>query len=96
MSETGIGVERVRSVVTKHRGARSPGGVKRAGAKTVRIQLHLGERVPKRRSAHAALVGRNAPRVANDILGGWLCRSGKGREIFNDDPGGRVTGPPQE
>ena len=96
MSETGIGAERVRSVATKHRGAKSPSGAKRADTKTVRVQLHLGETVSKRLSVHAALVGRNASRVADEILDGWLCRYGKGREIFNDDPSGQVTDPPED
>jgi hypothetical protein len=52
--------------------------------------LHLGEQTAKRLGVHATLVGRNASRVANEILSGWLARYGKGREIFNDSPDGEV------
>jgi hypothetical protein len=50
------------------------------------VTLHLGETTAKRLSVHAALVGRNASRVADEILAGWLGRFGKGRAIF-DGPG---------
>ena len=96
MSTTGIGAERVRRVVSKHRGAKTPGDAKRDDTKTVRVQLHLGETVSKRLSVHAALEGRNASRVADEILVGWLRRYGKGREIFKDDPSAQVTDPPEE
>ena len=96
MSQTGIEAERVRAAVTKHRGAKSPGSAKRIDTKTVRVQLHLGETVSKRLSVHAALVGRNASRVADEILDGWLCRFGKGREIFTGTATGEVTDPPEE
>jgi len=44
--------------------------------------LHLGETTSKRLAVHAALVGRNASRVADDILSKWLARYGQGKEIF--------------
>jgi hypothetical protein len=69
--------------VPRHRGVRTPGGAKRPDTKTVRVQLHLGETTSKRLSVHAALVARNASRVADEILTGWLSRYGKGREIFD-------------
>jgi hypothetical protein len=75
------------AVAPRHRGARAPGGAKRADTKTVRVQLHLGEQVAKRLNVHAALVGRNASRVAEEILLSYLSRFGQGREIF-DSPGG--------
>jgi hypothetical protein len=65
----------------------APGGAKRADTKTVRSQLHLGEQTQKRLAVHAALVGRNASRVADEILSGWLARYGRGRELF-DSPAG--------
>jgi hypothetical protein len=54
--------------------------------------LHLGEQTAKRLAVHAALVGRNSSRVADEILAGWLGRFGKGREIFTDPPEGEVGG----
>ena len=86
MSEISQGAERLRVVAAKHRGAKPPGGAKGSDTKTVRVQLHLGEQVSKRLAVHAAVVGRNASRVADEILSGWLSRFGKGREIFTDDP----------
>lgn len=91
-------------VVSKHRGAKTPGSAKQPATKTVRSQLHLGENTVKRLGVHCSLVGRNASRVADEILNGWLSRFGKGREIFDspdsvdiDDradgaPGARDTG----
>jgi len=55
----------------------------------VRSQLHLGETTQKRLAVHAALVGRNASRVADEILAGWLARFGRGREIFDSHEEGR-------
>jgi hypothetical protein len=78
-----------------HRGAKPPGGAKRDGTKTVRVQLHLGETTSKRLSVHAALVGRNASRVADEVLASWLARFGRGREIF-DAPEGAVESDPVE
>jgi hypothetical protein len=71
------------AIAPRHRGAKAPGGAKRADTKTVRVQLHLGEQVAKRLSVHAALVGRNSSRVAEEILAGWLSRFGRGKEIFD-------------
>jgi hypothetical protein len=96
MSETGLGAERVRRATAKHLGAKPPDGAKQPEAKMVRVQLHLGETVSKRLSVHAALEGRNASRVADEILVGWLRRYGKGREIFKDDPSAQVTDPLEE
>jgi hypothetical protein len=66
----------------KHRGVKVPGGAKRPETKTVRSQLHLGETTAKRLAVHAALVGRNASRVADEILLSYLTRFGQGRAIF--------------
>jgi hypothetical protein len=57
--------------------------------------LHLGETTVKRLNVHAALVGRNASRVADEILTAYLARHGRGRELFPADdqprdPGGDV------
>jgi hypothetical protein len=76
----------------KHRGARPPGGARKLTDKSVRVQLHLGEQTAKRLNVHAALVGRNSSRVAEEILSGWLGRFGKGREIFTDTLDGEVSG----
>ena len=69
----------------KHRGVRVPGGAKRPETKTVRSQLHLGEQTQKRLAVHAALVGRNASRVADEILLSYLTRFGQGRSLFEAD-----------
>jgi hypothetical protein len=74
------------AVAPKHRGAKVPGGAKRPATGTVRSQLHLGEQTQKRLAVHAALVGRNASRVADEILLSYLSRHGRGREIF-ESPG---------
>jgi hypothetical protein len=82
------------AVAARHRGTKLPGDAKPPATVTVRVQLHLGETTSKRLSVHAALVGRNASRVADEILTGYLARFGRGREIFEsseeaakDDPG---------
>ena len=69
-----------------------PPGAKKPADKSARIQLHLGEQTAKRLNVHAALVGRNSSRVADEILSGWLGRFGKGREIFTDPVDGEVSG----
>lgn len=82
------------AVVPKHRGAKTPSSAKRPETKTVRSQLHLGEETVKRLGVHCSLVGRNASRVADEILSTWLGRFGKGREIFVnpvDDPDSPVA-----
>ena len=76
----------------RHRGAKAPGSARRSDTQTVRTQLHLGEQTAKRLAVHAALVGRNASRVADEVLAGWLSRFGKGREIFTDNLAGGVSG----
>src|SRR5687767_6379499 len=83
MSETGQGAgERPAGVTPKRRGATVSGGAKRRGAKTTRLQLHLGETTARRLAVHAALVGRNQSRVADEILASYLDRYGRGRELF--------------
>jgi hypothetical protein len=91
MSSNGLEAGIPREVVTRHRGAKTPGGAKKPDTKRVRVQLHLGEQVSRRLNVHAALVGRNSSRVAEEILNGWLSRFGKGREIFTDDPAVEVS-----
>jgi len=87
MSEAGQVPTSVGGGAARHRGAKPPGGAKRVADKSVRLQLHLGESVVKRLNVHSALVGRSSSRVAEEILSAWLCRFGKGREIFGDaDP----------
>jgi hypothetical protein len=59
--------------------------------------MHLSEQVSRRLAVHAALVGRNQSRVADEVLLKWLARWGQGREMFpaidlgeSDDPEGVV------
>jgi hypothetical protein len=92
MSDVSLEAGRSAGVVSRHRGVKAPGGGKRPETKTVRQQLHLGEQTAKRLAVHAALVGRNASRVADEVLAGWLTRFGKGREIFADPAAGEVSG----
>lgn len=86
MSEVSEVAGKPAAVAPRRRGAKPPGGAKRADTKTVRVQLHLGEQTTKRLNVHAALVGRNSSRVADKVLLSWLRQKGKGREIFPDDP----------
>lgn len=73
---------KARGATPKHRGAKVSGSAKRQGTRTVRCQMHLSETVSKRLAVHAALVGRNQSRVADEVLLSWLARFGKGRELF--------------
>jgi hypothetical protein len=84
MSEAGQVADSVRGGTVRRQGAKPSGGAKQPKAKAVRLQLHLGELVVRRLNVHAALVGRNSSRVAEEILDGWLSRFGKGREIFTE------------
>lgn len=86
MSDASQAADSVRGVAAKRQGAKPSGGAKRNADKPIRLQLHLGESTVKRLNVHAALVGRNTSRVAEEILAAWLCRYGKGREIFGDTP----------
>jgi hypothetical protein len=70
------------AVAARKRNAKPQGSAKKPAVTTARVQLHLGEQTSKRLAVHAALEGRNASRVADDILVKWLARYGKGREIF--------------
>ena len=92
MSEVSLEAGKPAGGAARHRGAKPPGGAKKPADKTARIQLHLGEQTAKRLNVHAALVGRNSSRVADEILSGWLGRFGKGREIFTDPVDGEVSG----
>jgi hypothetical protein len=92
MSEVSLEAGHRPAGAARHRGGRPPGSARRPAAGTVRTQLHLGEQTAKRLAVHAALVGRNASRVADEILAGWLARFGKGREIFTNPVGGEVSG----
>ena len=84
--------DRVRGVTARSKGAKPPGGGKRADTKTVRVQFHLEERTVERLGVHCSLVGRDRSKVAEEILSGWLARFGKGREIFTDPVAGGVSG----
>lgn len=87
----GVAAKRPRGGTATRQGARPSGGAKRSGAKTVRLQLHLGEKTVERLGVHASLVHADKSRVVEDILVGWLSRFGKGRELFGqsgDSEGG--------
>lgn len=73
---------RPRAGAAKRQGAKPAGGAKRPDTKTVRVQLHLGERVVERLRVHTALSHRNDSAVVGEILLSWLGRYGKGRELF--------------
>ena len=71
------------------RTASRPGGRrKRTGAQTVRLQLHLDPQTVERLAVHCALVHRNQSTIADAVLGAWLGRYGKGRELFGPAPDG--------
>lgn len=93
MEEHGLVAGSPRPVVSRSRGAKTPGGGKQSGPKTVRQQLHLGETTVKRLNVHCSLVGRNASKTADEILLGWLARFGKGRELFAPPAPGDSTDP---
>jgi hypothetical protein len=82
MSRAGKVAGKPALVPPKHRSAKAAGGEKQPGTVIVRSQLHLGEKTVQRLGVHCSLVGRNASRVADEILDSWLSRYGKGREIF--------------
>ncbi len=73
-------------VSARRQGAKPTVGVKRPVTKTVRRQLHLGEKTVERLGVHASLVHRNESAIADEILRNWLARFGKGRELFGPDP----------
>lgn len=58
------------------------GSAKRSHGPMARLQLHLGEQTVQRLNVHAALVGMNSSRCADEILTSYLARHGRGREIF--------------
>jgi hypothetical protein len=92
MSETGQGAgERPAGGTARRQNTKPSGSAKRPRAKTARVQLHLGETTVKRLAVHAALVGRNQSRVADEILTSYLDRYGRGRELFagDGDPSGQ-------
>ena len=68
----------------RRRSAKSPGGAKRGGEKSQRLQLHLGENTVKRLGVHCSLVGRNQSKEAERILLRYLTREGRGRELFGE------------
>lgn len=80
---------RPRGGTPRRQGAKVPGSDKRSGAKPLRVQYHLGERLVERLGVHCSLVHRSQSAVVGEILTGWLTRYGKGRELFppeGDDP----------
>jgi hypothetical protein len=70
------------AVAARRKGGKPQGGAKKPDTRTVRSQLHLGEQTVKRLGVHCSLEGRNASRVADEILSRWLARYGQGKEIF--------------
>lgn len=81
-----------RKGATKRQAAKSPGGAKQSGTKTVRLQLHLMGQTVERLRVHTALSHRNDSRVADEILASWLTRYGKGRELFDGEDRGDLSG----
>lgn len=75
---------KARASAPARQSAKAPSGTKRQREQVVRVTLHLGESTQKRLNVHAALVSKNASRVAEEVLSGWLRRFGKGREVFGD------------
>jgi hypothetical protein len=53
-----------------------------SSGKTARAQFHLGERTLERLAVHCALVHRNQSAMVDELLGVWLQRFGRGRELF--------------
>jgi hypothetical protein len=78
------GTRRVRVNAPARQSAKAPGGAKRQREHVTRVTLHLGEQTAKRLAVHAALVGRNSSRVADEVLLAYLCRHGRGKEAFGD------------
>jgi hypothetical protein len=76
--------------------ARPPGGGKRPGPKTARRQFHLSERTAQRLGVHCSLVDRNESAVVEEILGSWLARFGRGRELWASEDRAEVTPPDTE
>jgi hypothetical protein len=93
----GAAAKRPRGGTAGRQGARASGGARRSGAKTVRLQLHLGEKTVERLGVHASLVHADKSRVVEEVLLGWLSRYGRGRELFGQAEGLEGgEGPPGE
>jgi hypothetical protein len=82
MADVSIEAGSPRAVTAKRRNTKPSVSAKEPGAKTLRVQLHIGERTVERLRVHTALSHRNDSRVVEEILCGWLARYGKGRELF--------------
>ncbi len=99
MQDSSLEAGRARGVAPKRQAAKVPVGAKRPGAKKLRVQLHLGESLVQRLGVHCAMVGKNQSAMAEEILGAYLTRFGKGREIFGQADGellGRDSDPSPE
>jgi hypothetical protein len=105
MDEVGTGAERPRGEAArrpgkgeaKREGAKPLGSGKRPGEKTVRRQFHLGERTAQRLGVHCSLVDRNESAIVEEILGSWLTRYGRGRELWaSEDRGVQLAPDTQE
>ena len=93
----GAAAKRPRGGTAGRQGARPSGGARRPGAKTVRLQLHLGGETVERLGVHASLVHADKSRVVEEVLLGWLSRYGRGRELFGRAEGLEGgEGPPGE
>src|SRR4051794_27805797 len=64
------------------RGGRPTGGGSRPGERTARRQFHLGDETAKRLSVHCSLADRNESAFVEEVLGSWLARYGRGRELW--------------
>src|SRR3954452_21695026 len=83
----------------KRQGAKVTGSGRRPATKKLRVQFHLGETLIERLGVHASLAHADKSRVVEEVLGAWLGRFGKGRELFGqadlETSGGGDDSPPE-
>ena len=82
----GAAPRRQRGGQATRQAAKPAGGAKRSASKSMRVQFHLPERLVERLRVHTALSHRNDSAVVAEIVGSWLNRFGRGRELFPDEP----------
>lgn len=82
----GVAPKRQRGGQATRQAAKPAGGGRKPAAKTQRVQFHLPERLVERLRVHTALAHRNDSAVVAEIVGSWLNRFGRGRELFPDEP----------
>jgi hypothetical protein len=74
--------------------AKPPGGGKRTGASTLRVQYHLSVETVERIGVHCSLVHRRESAVVEEALLRYLAVSGKGQRLFDRTSGGREDSSP--